>query len=262
MAHGGGCEGTAPEGTIALMVSTTTPSEKLQKVPGSLRHSFEHQLAELQDDILRMGSYVVEMVNVAMQSLVRRETELAEHVVEMDDTADYMELQIEHTCMRLLALQQPMSRDLRIIGTALKVITDLERIGDFAVDIAKTARRLSSEPYFKPLADLPRMASAVEWMVRECIHAYVEHDLDLVQQVVARDDEVDEYYDRLFTELLKRMEQDPSVIRQAAWLLHVARFLERIADHAVNVAERVHYVETGELKPLGRKPGEGSNGRA
>src|SRR5688500_13945023 len=158
-------------------------------VPGPLRHSFEHQLSELQDDILRMGSFVVEMLSLSVQALVRQETELAEHVVAMDDTADYMELQIEHTCMRLLALQQPMSRDLRIIGTALKVITDLERIGDFAVDIAKTARRLSEEPYFSPLADLPRMASAVEWMVRECIHAYVEHDLDLVQQVVARDDE-------------------------------------------------------------------------
>jgi phosphate transport system protein len=231
-------------------------------VPGSLRHSFEHQLAELQDDILRMGSYVVEMLSVSMQALVRQETELAEHVIEMDDTADYMELQIEHTCMRLLALQQPMSRDLRIIGTALKVITDLERIGDFAVDIAKTARRLATEPYFKPLVDLPRMSVAVEWMVRECIHAYVEHDLDLVQQVVAKDDEVDEYYDRLFTELLKRMESDPTVIKQAAWLLHVARFLERIADHAVNVAERVHYVETGQLKPLAKKPGPDANGRA
>jgi phosphate transport system protein len=235
------------------MVAVTTPSETVAPVPGTLRHSFEHQLAELQDDILRMGSFVVEMLGVAVQALVRQETELAEHVIQMDDTADQMELQIEHTCMRLLALQQPMSRDLRIIGTALKVITDLERIGDFAVDIAKTARRLAGEPYFKPLNDLSRMASATEWMVRECIHAYVEHDLDLVYQVVARDDEVDDCYDRLFTELLRRMEKDPTVIRQAAWLLHVARFLERIGDHAVNVAERVYYVETGELRQLGKR---------
>lgn len=236
------------------MASALSPSES-PILPGPLRHSFEHQLAELQDDILRMGSFVVEMLSLSVQALVRQETEIAEHVVEMDDTADQMELQIEHTCMRLLALQQPMSRDLRIIGTALKVITDLERIGDFAVDIAKTARRLAGEPYFKPLVDLPRMASSVEWMVRECIHAYVEHDLELVEQVVARDDEVDDCYDRLFTELLKRMEQDPGIVKQAAWLLHVARFLERIGDHAVNVAERVYYVETGELKPLGKPNG-------
>lgn len=244
-----------------MMVSPPIPSE-FQTVPGSLRHSFEHQLAELQDDILRMGSFVVEMLSLSMQALVRQETELAEHVIEMDDTADYMELQIEHTCMRLLALQQPMSRDLRIIGTALKVITDLERIGDFSVDIAKTARRLSGDPYFKPLVDLPRMSSSVEWMVRECIHAYVEHDLDLVDEVIARDDEVDACYDRLFTELLRRMEKDGSIVRQAAWLLHVARFLERIADHAVNVAERVYYVETGELKTVKRKPRPDSNGKA
>jgi phosphate transport system protein len=221
-------------------------------VPGTLRHTFEHQLAELQDDVLRMGSYVVEMLGVAMEALLRQNATLARHVIEMDDVADAMDLQIEQKCMRLLALQQPMSRDLRIIGTGLKVITDLERIGDFAVDIAKTARRLADEPYFQPLHDLSRMASTAEWMVRESIHAYVEHDLDLVAQVVARDDEVDDCYDQMFTVLLDRMEREPHVVRQATWLLHVGRFLERIADHAVNVAERVYYVETGDLKQLAR----------
>lgn len=216
----------------------------------SLRHTFEQQLAALQDDILRMGSYVSQMVVVAMQAVSKQDPRLSFHVIEMDDTADFMDLQIEHTCLRLLALQQPMSRDLRVIGTAFKVITDLERIGDYAVDIAKTARRLASEPYLVPLNDLDRMAKATEWMVRECIHAYVEHDLDLVNQVVARDDEVDDCYDRLFTDLLDRMERDRSMIRQGTWILGIARFLERIADHAVNVAERVHYVETGELKQL------------
>jgi len=219
-------------------------------VPSTLRHTFDHQLVELQDDILRMGSFVVRMLSMSMQSLVQQDVELATRVVEMDDTADFMDLQIEHTCMRLLALQQPMSRDLRVIGTALKVITDLERIGDFAVDVAKTTRRLAAEPYIQPLDELMKMSQTVEWMVQECIHAYVERDLDLVNRVVARDDEVDEAYDRVFTQLLARMESDPSVIRQATWLLHVGRFLERIADHAVNVAERVCYMETGELKQL------------
>jgi phosphate transport system protein len=199
-----------------------------------------------------MGSYVAQMLSVAMQALVRQDVALARHAIDMDDAADQMDLQIEHKCMRLLALQQPMSRDLRIIGTGLKVITDLERIGDYAVDVAKVARRLADEPYFRPLQDLPRMSTAVEWMVRECIHAYVDHDLDLVMEVIARDDEVDDCYDRIFTELLTVMERDPTVIRQATWLLHVGRFLERIADHAVNVAERVYYVETGELKQLAR----------
>jgi len=228
-------------------------------VPGSLRHTFEHQLAQLQDDILRMGSFVSQMLVVAMQALTKQDPRLSRHVIEMDDTADNMDLQIEHTCIRLLALQQPMSRDLRVIGTAFKIITDLERIGDYAVDIAKTARRVSEEPYLIPLKDLERMATATDWMVRECIHAYVEHDLDLVNQVVARDDEVDECYDRLFTDLLDRMERDRSVIRQGTWILGVGRFLERIADHAVNVAERVYYVETGELKQLHHGHQGGSN---
>ncbi len=218
----------------------------------TLRHSFEHQLSELQEDILRMGSYVVGMVSMSMQALVQQDENLARHVIEMDDTADAMDLQIEQRCMRLLALQQPMARDLRIIGTALKIITDLERIGDYAVDVAKTARRVAHEPYYEPLQHLAKMSVAVEWMVRESIHAYVEHDLDLVHQVVARDDEVDAAYDRLFTYLLASMERDPKVIRQATWLLHVGRFLERIADHSVNVAERVAYVETGVLRQLGR----------
>lgn len=250
------------DGTAPGRHSTGAPSPREGcTVPNPLRISFEHQLADLQDDILRMGSYVVQMLSVAMQALVRQDEKFARHVIEMDDTADLMDIQIEQKCMRLLALQQPMSRDLRIIGTALKIITDLERIGDFAVDIAKTARRLSSDPYFQPLVDLQRMSAAVEWMVRECIHAYVEHDLDLVEQVVARDDEVDQCYDRMFTELLERMERQPSIVRQATWLLHVGRFLERIADHAVNVAERVHYVETGEVKGRGHHPHSGPNGK-
>lgn len=226
--------------------------EQRLPVPPSLRASFEHQLSDLQDDILRMGTFVVQMVDASMEALLRQDEARAQRVVEMDDTADAMDFRIEQQCMRLLALQQPMSRDLRIIGTGLKLITDLERIGDYAVDIAKTARRLAVVPFPGPIPHLSRMAGATEWMVRESIHAYVEHDLDLVYQVIARDDEVDDGYDRLFTDLLARMETDRNIIRPATWLLHVGRFLERIADHAVNVAERVYYVETGELKQLAR----------
>ncbi len=221
-------------------------------VPHTLRHSFEHKLTELQDDILRMGSFVVQMHVLSVEALMQLDESAARKVILMDDEADAMDLDIEQRCMRLLALQQPMARDLRVIGTALKIITDLERIGDYAVDVAKTVRRLAQEPATLPLHSLTRMSQTAEWMVRESIHAYVEHDLDLVRQVVERDDEVDEYYDRLFTDLLELMEREPRVIRQATWLLHVGRFLERIADHAVNVAERVYYVETGELRQLAR----------
>lgn len=207
-----------------------------------------------------MGSFVVQMLSVAMETLLRQDAKFVDHVLQMDDTADFMDLQIEHKCMRLLALQQPMSRDLRIIGTSLKIITDLERIGDYAVDIAKTARRLAAEPWYQPMDSLRRMGQVAEWMVRESIHSFVECDLDLVEQVVARDDEVDAIYDRLFEELLDRMQKDPTIIRQATWILHVGRFLERTADHAVNVAERVYYVETGELKRLARPDRMRDNG--
>lgn len=231
-------------------------------MPSNLRHSFEHQLAELQDDILRMGSFVSGMLGLAIEALVRQDLNLAERVVEMDDTADAMDLKIEQKCMRLLALQQPMSRDLRIIGAGLKIIIDLERIGDYSVDMAKTARRLAREPYFQPLHDLSKMGAEVEWMVRECIHSYVDHDLDLVEQVIARDDVVDDAYDRMFSQLLATMERDPTTVRQGTWLLHVGRFLERIADHAVNVAEKVYYVESGERWKKTPSPPAHLNGHA
>ena len=214
----------------------------------ALRLSFEHQLAVLQDDVLRMGSYVVQMVNLSMEALLKQDLALAERVIAMDDVADNMDFQIEAQSNRLLALQQPMSRDLRVISTGLKVITDLERIGDFAVDIAKTARRIGSEPYYIPLQSLAQMGEAAEWMVRESIHAYVDHDLDLVETVLTKDDEVDSLYDLLFTELMLMMEHDPGTLRPATLLLGVVRFLERVGDHAVNVAERVYYVETGEAR--------------
>jgi phosphate transport system protein len=217
-----------------------------------LRHHFEAQLAALREHVLRMGGYVVEMLDLSVQALVRQDVNLANHVVDMDDAADEMDLEIEQTCMRLLALQQPMSRDLRIIGTALKIITDLERIGDFSVDIAKTARRMAREAYFKPLIDIPALADCVKALVREALHAYVDGDLARVRRAVAMDDEVDERYDAIFTDLMAHVERDPAVYRQAVWFTHIIHFLERIADHAVNVAERVYYMETGEFEQLAR----------
>lgn len=217
-----------------------------------LRQSLEHQLVELQESILLMGSYVAQMLDQSMQALVRQDAEAAAGAIEMDDTADRMNREIERACVRLLALHHPMARDLRIITSALMIVTDLERIADYAVDIAKTARRLAEEPYFQPVPGLDRMTRAAMWMVQEAIQAYVECDLDLVTQVIARDDEVDDWYDRIFTGLLTRMEQDPQSLRPGTWLIHVARFLERIADHAVNVVERVYYIEAGDLVPLDR----------
>jgi phosphate transport system protein len=236
-------------------------------MPAAPRHHFEQQLKALQQDVLRMGAFVVEMLSLAMDALTKQDVALANRVIEMDDTADQMDLEIEQNCMRLLALQQPMSRDLRIIGAALKIIADLERIGDFSVDIAKTARRMAGEVYFKPVVHIPQMAECVKALVRESLHAYVDHDLARVRRAIEMDDEVDRYYDQIFTELFDHVEQDPARFRQATWFTHIVHFLERIADHAVNVAERVNYMETGEFAQLARSHGSlseppiGPNGR-
>lgn len=218
----------------------------------TLRQSFEHQLRELRLEVLRMGTHAVEMLDMALQALYRHDVGLARKVINLDDAVDEMDLQIEQTCMRLLALQQPMSKDLRIIGTALKMIADIERIGDFSVDIAKTARRMADEPYFPPLAPIQQMGECTMALVREALQSYVDHDLARVHRAVDMDDEVDAWYDRIFTDLLAMVERDPAVFRQATWFTHIIHFLERIADHAVNVAERVYYMETGDFRQLAK----------
>src|SRR3712207_3654336 len=150
----------------------------------ALRQHFDQELRTLQQEVLRMGTYVVEMLDLSMRALVHQDLNLANRVVAMDDAADQMDQEIEQACLRLLALQQPMSKDLRIISTALKIITDLERIGDFSVDIAKTARRLAREAPFQAPAEIPRMAECVKALVREALQAYVSCDLARVRRAI------------------------------------------------------------------------------
>lgn len=215
-----------------------------------IRQSFETELDEVQRKVTRLASFVTGMLARAMRALVEQDSALADRVIAEDDVADDLDLEIEQDCMRLLALQQPMARDLRTLGTALKIIADLERVGDYAVDIARSAKVLAGEAYFKPLEDIPRMAELTEAMVRDAAEAFVKHDLDLVHRVVRQDDEVDRIWYRLLDELVEYMRGDPDLVLQATHLLLVARYLERIADHVVNVAERVAYMETGRFENL------------
>ena len=215
-----------------------------------MRETFEEQIEQVQTDVTRLACIVNEMLAEAVRALVDQDEALAEKVIADDDIADELDLHIEQECMRLLALQQPMAKDLRIIGTALKVISDLERVGDYYVDIAKSAITLADEPYFKALIDIPRMAEITISMVRMSAQAFVRQDLDLVRQVIERDDEVDTIWEHLLEELVEYMRSDPDLILQATHLLLVARYLERIADHVVNVAERVSYMETGRFEDL------------
>lgn len=216
------------------------------------RAHFASELEALRQRVLEMGSEADAMVVMALQALTSQDEDLAEQVIARDDVVDSMDLKLETECMCLIALQQPMARDLRLVGTVLKVITDLERIGDHAVDIAKIARKLSHATFYKPLVDLPRMADRVRQMLKNALLAFIEHDLDLVDKVVRADDEVDALLHLIRDELHTVMRRDPVLVVQASYLLFVAHYLERIADHTVNIAERVHYVETGKLSQLAK----------
>ena len=228
-----------------------------------LRETFEEQIEQVQIDVTKLASFVTEMLADAMRALVDQDEALADKVIMDDDVADELDLHIEQQCMKLLALQQPMAKDLRIIGTALKIIADLERVGDYAVDIARSAKTLADEPYFKALIDIPRMGEITIGMTRTAARAFVNQDLELVRQVVAQDDEVDRLWHHLLDELVEYMRSDPDLILQATHLLLVARYLERCADHVVNVAERVAYMETGQFENLatshGTDPSEPAN---
>jgi|SRR5579884_470390 len=218
----------------------------------TMRLHFEQDLERVSQQLLEMGFQADTMLDQAVRALSEQNAALAEQVIASDDAIDELDLLIEAECMRLIALQQPAARDLRLIGTALKVITDLERIGDHAVDIAKVARKLAHEPLQMPATDLTGMAQRVRQMLKDALAAFVEHDLDLVEKVVAADDDVDTLFHEIRAELHARMQKDASLVVQASYLLFVAHYLERVADHTVNIAERVHYVETGQLAQLAR----------
>jgi phosphate transport system protein len=213
---------------------------------------FLEELESLRSQLLEMGSVADSMVAQSIEALTRQDTSLAEEVIRRDDEVDSKDLAIEMECMRLLALQQPLARDLRLVGSAMKVITDLERIGDHAVDIAKIARKLARDTFFKQLVDLPHMADRVRFMLHNAMYALVNHDIDLVEKVIAADDEVDDLFHKIREELHTAMGRDPNLVVQGSYLLFVAHYLERVADHAVNIAERVYYVETGSMTHLAK----------
>ncbi len=214
------------------------------------RKEFDRELEALQEDLRKMGSVVEEMLDKAIEALKTRNVSLAQEVQDMDDIVDRYNLDIESRSLRLLALQQPMARDLRIIAAAMKIITDIERAGDYSVDIAKIAEKLADKPLFKPLEDIPKMVSIVQEMLRETLTAFITHDLNLIERMIAHDEEVDHLYNSLHEEIMDYIRKDTNILNQAIGLLFIARYLERIADHITNIGERIYYMETGELKEL------------
>jgi phosphate transport system protein len=205
------------------------------------RHYFD-ELEALKQRLLAMGALVEDLVRRAIQSLVERKQAQAEDVIARDREVNDLQIEIDDRCVKLLALQQPMATDLRLITSAMKINADLERMGDQAVNIAENTMKLLPHPPLKPLIDIPRMAEVAESMMRDALDAFVRKDAELARQVLVRDDEVDSLKDQLFRELLTYMMADPGTIQRALSLILISRNLERIADHATNIAEDVIFL--------------------
>ncbi len=214
------------------------------------REAFDRELTGLQDDLLRMGALVEEAVRRSIEVLRARSVEQADAVIEADNTIDALHLDLEERCLRLMATQQPMAKDLRTIAAVWTITIDLERIGDHAEDVARATKRMADQPLLKPLIDIPQMAEIVQQMLRAGLDAFVQRDAGLAQEMAAMDDRVDHLYGQVFRELLTYMLEDPRNIQRATHLLMVAQGLERMGDHATNIAERVIYMVTGTLKEL------------
>lgn len=208
------------------------------------RH-FDEELKELKQKLLQMASLAEESIAKSVKALVERDKKLADAVIDSDEVLNLLEIEIDELCLRLLALRQPIARDLRFITSALKINSDLERIGDLSVNIAQRSLDLIEQPLLKPLIDIPRMAQLAQKMVKDSLDAFVNRDAELARDVCRRDDEVDQLNHQIFRELLTYMIQDPTTITRSVDLILVGRHLERIADHATNIGEDVVYMVKG-----------------
>jgi phosphate transport system protein len=208
---------------------------------------FDDELKILRERILKLGCMVENAIRDSVKALVERDSELAKEVIKRDHLVNALDVGIDEECVRLIALRQPMARDLRLITTAMKITTDLERMGDLAVNIAERAIELNDEPQLKPFVNIPKMAEITQTMVRDALDSFVTGCSRLPYEVIKRDDEVDDLTVRNFEELLSFMIQDPKIIPLAVKRTYIAKYLERIADHATNIAEMIIYMCKGKM---------------
>ncbi|GAA0734653.1 phosphate signaling complex protein PhoU [Clostridium oceanicum] len=211
-----------------------------------MRKAFDSELVELHNSMLRMGSIVEKQLNSCVQALVDKDEVLAKKVIEKDNIIDDLEKEIEDKCIMLIAKEQPIATDLRIIFTTLKIVTDLERMADHAVDIAKISIRIKNENYVKKLVNIPKMANLVQKMIKEALDAYVDGDKKAAYEVCAIDDEIDALYKEAFKSCIEIMIKDKTTINQLTQFLFVCKYLERIGDHVTNICEWTIYLVTGE----------------
>jgi phosphate transport system protein len=214
---------------------------------GHIYKTFDLELKELKERLLYEGGLVEKAIRGAIQALLDRNSQLAQRVIDEDHILNTREVETDEFCLKLLALRQPAARDLRFITTAIKINYDLERIGDMAVNISERVQELNQEPQLKPYIDLPKMAETVQAMVKESLDAFVKEDVGIAWKVTRDDEQVDQLLDQIFRELLTYMMQDPRTISRATRLLFISKYLERMADHAVNVAELVIFMVEGRI---------------
>ena len=211
-----------------------------------LRH-FDEELATLKSKLLQMGALVEEQIREALRALVDRDEDLARKVIVNDRRVNTLDVEIDEACLELLALFKPAARDLRFITTAMKISTELERMSDLAENICERAIELNEEPQLKPYIDIPRMADKAMRMVWNSLDAFVKWDSELARKVLDDDDEVDELTEQIFRELLSFMIENPQTIPRAMRLSFIAKYIERIADHATNIGELVVYMVEGRI---------------
>jgi len=216
-------------------------------IEGHIYKVFDEELRELKEKILFEGSLVEKAVRNAIKALQSRDSELARRVIEDDDLINTKEVEIEEFCIKLLALRQPAAKDLRFITTAVKINYDLERMGDMAVNVCERVLDLNLEPQLKPYIDLPEMAEIAQMMVKESLEAFVREDVHLAWKVTSDDEKVDQLTEQIFRELLTYMSEDMKAISRSTRLLFIAKYLERLADHAVSIAELVIFLVEGKI---------------
>ena len=208
---------------------------------------FDEELSALKEKVLKLGSMVEAAIRDSVKSLVERDSDLAREVIKKDHLINALDVEIDEECIRLIALRQPLARDLRFITTAMKITTDLERMGDLAENICERAIELNEEPMLKPFVNIPKMAEIVQGMLRDVLDAFVRKNTSIAYDVLKRDDEVDNLTVMNFNELLSFMLRDQKIIPLAVKRTYVAKYLERIADHATNIAEMVIYMCKGKM---------------
>ena len=215
-----------------------------------MRNRFDRQLSTLNDELIEMGSMIEKSIETAIKALVNQDVDLARHAIEADEEIDRQERIIEDLCLKLLLQQQPVAKDLRLISSALKMITDMERIGDHASDISEITIALADQPYIKILEHIQQMAKETMIMLVGSIEAFVDKDLEKANEVIKRDDVVDDLFDKVKKELIQMIHENADKGEQAADLLMVAKYMERIGDHATNISEWVIFSITGEHKSM------------